>query len=301
MDLAFKPRSSPSRGSARLDHGQHAAGGGGGEPPQPHQPRLQGAAAAVAEEARRARAGSARTGRRNMAARAGTRRRSSSSRWRWRAPTLPYLSSFSIKMVAPVLMKYGSDAQKKRFLPEDRRRRGAVVPGLFRAGLGLRPRQPAHQGRARGRPLHRQRPEDLDHRCAIGPTGSSAWCAPIHEGKPQEGISFLLIDMKTPGITVRADHHDGRRPRGERGVLRQREGARSPTGRQGEQGLDLRQVPARVRARRPGFRAAPAQGVPPPADLVEDADGGWPSRLSADPAWREKMARDWRWRSTPSR
>ena len=29
----------------------------------------------------------------------------------------PYLSSFSIKMVAPVLMKYGSDAQKKRYLP----------------------------------------------------------------------------------------------------------------------------------------------------------------------------------------
>ena len=60
----------------------------------------------------------------------------------------PYLSSFSIKMVAPVLMKYGSDAQKKRFLPEDRRRRGTVVPGLFRAGLGLRSRQPAHQGGA---------------------------------------------------------------------------------------------------------------------------------------------------------
>src|SRR6185503_11173428 len=38
-------------GSARLDHGQHAAGGGGGEPPQPLEPRLQGTAAAVAEEA----------------------------------------------------------------------------------------------------------------------------------------------------------------------------------------------------------------------------------------------------------
>src|SRR2546430_7936601 len=30
----------------------------------------------------------------------------------------PYLSSFSIKMVAPVLMKYGSEAQKKRYLPK---------------------------------------------------------------------------------------------------------------------------------------------------------------------------------------
>ena len=35
------------------------------------------------------------------------------------------------------------------------------------------------------------------------PTGSSAWCAPIPTAKPQAGISFLLIDMKSPGITVR--------------------------------------------------------------------------------------------------
>src|SRR4030095_805155 len=39
-------------GSARLDHGQHAARGGRGEPAQPHQPRLQGTLAAMAEEAR---------------------------------------------------------------------------------------------------------------------------------------------------------------------------------------------------------------------------------------------------------
>ena len=36
-----------------------------------------------------------------------------------------------------------------------------------------------------------------------GPTGSSAWCAPRTTGKPQEGISFILIDMKTPGVTVK--------------------------------------------------------------------------------------------------
>jgi len=34
-------------------------------------------------------------------------------------------------------------------------------------------------------------------------TGSSAWCAPIPPPRRQQGISFLLIDMKTPGITVR--------------------------------------------------------------------------------------------------
>ena len=41
--------------------------------------------------------------------------------------------------------------------------RGLVVPGLFRAGLGLRSRHRPHQGGARRRPLHRQRPQDLDH------------------------------------------------------------------------------------------------------------------------------------------
>ena len=40
-------------------------------------------------------------------------------------------------------------------------------------------------------------------RWASTPTGSSAWCAPTRAAKQQEGISFLLIDMKTPGITVR--------------------------------------------------------------------------------------------------
>ena len=44
-----------------------------------------------------------------------------------------------------------------------RQRRGLVEPGLQRAGLGLRPRLAEDPRRARGRQLHRQRPEDLDH------------------------------------------------------------------------------------------------------------------------------------------
>ena len=35
------------------------------------------------------------------------------------------------------------------------------------------------------------------------PTGSFAWCAPTPTAKAQAGISFLLIDMKSPGVTVR--------------------------------------------------------------------------------------------------
>ena len=46
------------------------------------------------------------------------------------------------------------------------------------------------------------------------------------------------------------DRHDRRRARGERGVLRQRRGAGGEPGRPGEQGLGLREVPARQRAHR---------------------------------------------------
>ena len=154
-------------GSARLDHGQHAAGSGGGEPPQPHQPRLQGAAAAVAEEARGQRL------------------------------ALPELAEGvwrdGLELDAEIHLRDGDGARQfalslvvqhqdggarpdevrqrraEEALPaQDRRGRGAVVPGLFRAGLGLRPREPAHQGGTAGRPLPRQRPEDLDDQRALG-------------------------------------------------------------------------------------------------------------------------------------
>ena len=119
-----------------------------------------------------------------------------------RAGTLPPLA-FSVTMVGPVIYTFGNEAQKKQFLPRILTGEDLVVPGLLRAGLRLRPRLAAHQGGARRRPLRRQRPEDLDDARPSMPTGSSAWCAPTSERKPQAGISFLLIDMKTPGITVR--------------------------------------------------------------------------------------------------
>src|SRR5258708_36514634 len=48
----------------------------------------------------------------------------------------PYLSSFSIKMVAPVLMKYGSEAQKTRFLPQNPASEELVSQGYSEAGPG---------------------------------------------------------------------------------------------------------------------------------------------------------------------
>ena len=83
-----------------------------------------------------------------------------------------------------------------------RRSPGLVVSGLFRARRGIRPREPADERPARRRCVGDLRPEDLDTWPST-PTGFSSSPAPIREAKKQEGISFFLVDMKTPGITVR--------------------------------------------------------------------------------------------------
>ena len=104
---------------------------------------------------------------------------------------------------APVIMRFGNAAQKAA-LPaahpagDDWWCQGYSEPGAGSDLASLKTR-----AGARRRPLRRQRPEDLDHARPSTPTGSSAWCAPTRRRKKQEGISFLLIDMKTPGITVR--------------------------------------------------------------------------------------------------
>jgi hypothetical protein len=52
----------------------------------------------------------------------------------------PMQLPFGLKMVAPVIMAFGSPAQQALFPAAHRRRHGLVVPGLFRARLRLRPR-----------------------------------------------------------------------------------------------------------------------------------------------------------------
>jgi hypothetical protein len=113
----------------------------------------------------------------------------------------PYLSSFSLKMVAPVLMKYGSAAQKQRFLPKIAAAEELWCQGYSEPGSG------SDLASLRTRAVR-----DGEHYVV---NGQKIWTTNAHwadwifclvrtstEGKPQEGISFLLIDMKTPGIKV---------------------------------------------------------------------------------------------------
>ena len=106
-------------------------------------------------------------------------------------------------MIGPVLIQFGTEEQKRRFLPraaniDDWWCQGFSEPG---AGSDLAALKTAAK-------------LDGDHYVV---NGQKIWTSTAHHAdwcfclvrtdpaakKRQEGISFLLIDMKTPGITVR--------------------------------------------------------------------------------------------------
>ncbi len=113
----------------------------------------------------------------------------------------PYLSSFSIKMVAPVLMKYGSEGQKKRFLPriaaaEELWCQGYSEPGSGSdlASLRTKAERQGDQYLVNGQKIWTTNAHFADWIFCLVRTSN--------QGKRQEGISFLLIDMKSPGIKI---------------------------------------------------------------------------------------------------
>ena len=115
----------------------------------------------------------------------------------------PPLIPFGLMMCAPVLLKFGTDTQKQRFLPriyhgEDFWCQGYSEPGSGSDLASLSTRAVRHD----------------DHYVV---NGQKTWTTMAHMAdwifclvrtearaeRKQEGISFLLIDMKSPGITVR--------------------------------------------------------------------------------------------------
>ena len=118
------------------------------------------------------------------------------------AAETPPLIPFGLAMVGPVIYTFGNDAQKKKFLPrilsgEDWWCQGYSEPGAGSDLASLRTRAV----------------RDGDHYIV---NGQKAWTTLAQfadwifclvrtdpGAKQQEGISFLLIDMKTPGITIK--------------------------------------------------------------------------------------------------
>jgi alkylation response protein AidB-like acyl-CoA dehydrogenase len=114
----------------------------------------------------------------------------------------PPQNAFSLRMLGPVLMTFANSAQQEYFLPrilsgEDWWCQGYSEPGSGSDLASLRT-SAVRQG---------------DHYLV---NGQKTWNTLGHyadwifclvrtstEGRPQQGISFLLIDMKSPGITLR--------------------------------------------------------------------------------------------------
>ncbi len=113
----------------------------------------------------------------------------------------PRMLPFGVTMVAPVIMKFGTREQKERFLPDIRESRVWWCQGYSEPGSGSDLAS-----------LNTQARRDGDHYIV---NGTKTWTTLAQhadwifclvrtskEDRPQKGISFLLIDMKSPGITV---------------------------------------------------------------------------------------------------
>jgi alkylation response protein AidB-like acyl-CoA dehydrogenase len=118
----------------------------------------------------------------------------------------PPLIAFGLRMCAPVLFRFGTDAQKARYLPkiysgEEFWCQGYSEPGSGSDLASLKTRAIRGDGHyaVNGQKIWTTLAHYADWIFCLVRTD------PTRE-KRQEGISFLLIDMKTPGITVRPIH-----------------------------------------------------------------------------------------------
>ncbi len=110
--------------------------------------------------------------------------------------------AFNTSMVGPVIAEFGSDAQKRRFLPgaanlDDWWCQGFSEPGAGSdlASLRTTARRDGDAYVVNGQKTWTTLAQYADWIFCLVRTDPAA--------KKQEGISFVLIEMKTPGITVR--------------------------------------------------------------------------------------------------
>jgi alkylation response protein AidB-like acyl-CoA dehydrogenase len=114
----------------------------------------------------------------------------------------PQIMPFGVNMVAPVILKFGTEGQKRHFLPRifdctDWWCQGYSEPGSGSdlASLKTRAERQGDFYVVNGQKTWTTLGQHADWIFCLVRTDM--------EAKKQEGISFLLIDMNTPGITVR--------------------------------------------------------------------------------------------------
>jgi alkylation response protein AidB-like acyl-CoA dehydrogenase len=115
----------------------------------------------------------------------------------------PPLIPFGLKMCAPVLLEFGTEEQQQRFLPriyngDDFWCQGYSEPGSG-SDLASLKTSAVREGDyyiVNGQKIWTTMAQFADWIFCLVRTDSNT-------GKKQQGISFLLMDMKTPGITIR--------------------------------------------------------------------------------------------------
>jgi alkylation response protein AidB-like acyl-CoA dehydrogenase len=115
----------------------------------------------------------------------------------------PDMQVFNITMIGPVLLQFGTDEQKRRFLP-----RAANLDDWWCQGFS---EQGAGSDLAALKTAAKREGEEYivnGQKIWTSTAHIADWCFVLvrtdpHAAKRQEGISFLLVDMQTPGITVR--------------------------------------------------------------------------------------------------
>ncbi len=113
----------------------------------------------------------------------------------------PHLSPMGLRMCGPMLMKFGTEAQKNFYLPrilsgEDYWCQGYSEPGSGSdlASLQLKAVSDGEDYVLNGTKIWTTHAHFANRMfCLVRTDGS---------GKPQQGITFLLLDMDTPGIKV---------------------------------------------------------------------------------------------------
>ncbi|MGE3784624.1 MAG: acyl-CoA dehydrogenase family protein, partial [Alphaproteobacteria bacterium] len=115
----------------------------------------------------------------------------------------PEVNPFNLTMLGPVLIQVGTEVQKQRFLPraanlDDWWCQGFSEPGAGSdlAALKTAARREGDEYVVNGQKIWTSTAHQADWCFVLVRTNPNA-------AKKQEGISFLLVDMKTPGITVR--------------------------------------------------------------------------------------------------
>jgi hypothetical protein len=121
----------------------------------------------------------------------------------------PRLLPFGLNMVAPVIIEFGNDAQKARYLPKIHSGEEFWCQGYSEPGSGSDLASLSTRAERKG-------PSTGSGQVTYVINGTKTWITAAQWGdwifvlartdpaaKKQEGISFILVDMRSPGVTVR--------------------------------------------------------------------------------------------------